>query len=573
MKSLRANSESRPRAGQWVVMTSLTSGLLMGPAMHAVLAKDAAESGISAERLSSLTRTLASDEFEGRAPGTPGEAQTIEFLVAQFKALGLKPAGETGGWTQAVPLVRTQLPADAAMGVTVRGERLPLVQDKDVAALTLRPVDRVRIESAPLVFVGYGVSAPERHWDDYKGVDLRGKIVVFLINDPDFEALPTEPVHNRFEGKAATYYARWTYKYEEAARRGAVGALIVHETPGAGYGWNTAVAPHGEGYDIVRADPAREKVLLQAWLHRDTAVTLFHKAGLDFDALKAQARDASFRPVALAGASFSADYALQHARVESRNVLAMLPGRKRPAETVMVAAHWDAYGIGEPDSSGDRIRHGAADDALGIAGVLEVARALTHGPRPARSVVFAAWTAEERGLLGSEYYAEHPLHPLATTVANLTLDVLQTAGPARDVVLVGAGQNQLDGYLAKAAALQDRNVTPDARPERGLAFRADHFPLAKRGVPALPLMGIGGGADLVDGGRVAGDRWVSEYTQNCYHQACDRWSADWDLRGAMQDVALIHQIAWTLADSTDWPEWNAGSQFKAIRDVTKASRK
>jgi Zn-dependent M28 family amino/carboxypeptidase len=458
------------------------------------------------------------------------------------------------------------------MSVTVRGEALPLVQDRDVAALTLRPVDRVRIEGAPLVFVGYGVSAPQRNWDDYKGVDLHGKIAVFLINDPDFEALPTEPVHDRFDGTAATYYARWTYKYEEAARRGAIGALIVHETPGAGYGWNTAVAPHGEGYDIVRADPAREKVLLQAWLNRDTAVTLFRKAGLDFEALKTQARNAAFQPVTLSGATFSAGYALQHTRVESRNVLAVLPGAKRPGESVMVAAHWDAYGVGEPDSSGDRIRHGAADDALGVAGVLEVARSLTQGPRPSRSVVFAAWTAEERGLLGSEYYAEHPLRPLATTVANLTIDVLQTAGPARDVVLVGAGQNQLDGYLARAAATQGRTVTPDAKPERGLAFRADHFPLAKRGVPALLLMGIGGGADLVDGGRAAGDRWVSEFTKNCYHQACDRWSADWDLRGATQDAELFRQIARTLADSRDWPEWNAGSQFKAARDATRALR-
>jgi Zn-dependent M28 family amino/carboxypeptidase len=536
------------------------------------LAKDASPGAISAERMSSITRTLASDEFEGRAPGTPGEAKTIEFLVAQFKALGLQPAGENGGYTQSVPLVRTQVPADAAMSVAIGGETLPLVQDKDVAALTLRPVDRVRIENAPLVFVGYGVSAPERHWDDYKGADLRGKVAVFLINDPDFEALPTEPVHDRFDGKAATYYARWTYKYEEAARRGAIGALIVHEAPGAGYGWNTAIAPRGEGYDIVRADPAREKLLLQAWLDRDTAVNLFRRAGLDFEALKAQARDAGFRPIALTGTSFSADYPLQHARVASRNVLAVLPGRKHPAESVMVAAHWDAYGIGEPDASGDRIRRGAADDAIGIAGVLEVARAFTQGTRPSRSIVFAAWTAEERGLLGSEYYAEHPLRPLATTVANLTFDVLQTAGPARDVVLVGAGQSQLDDYLAKAAAKQGRTITPDARPERGLAFRADHFSLAKRGVPALLLMGIGGGADLVDGGRTAGDRWVSEFTRNCYHQACDRWSSDWDLRGATQDVALIYDVARALANTRAWPQWNAGTQFRAVREQSRAAQ-
>jgi len=551
--------------------TLVTAGAMI--ASMAALSAAARDTGpISGERLSEITRVLASDEYEGRAPGTPGEAKTVEYLVAQFKALGLKPGGENGGWTQAVPLIRTQVPADAAMSVTIGGERLPLVQNKDVAALTLRPVDRVLIENAPLVFVGYGVSAPERMWDDFKGVDLKGKIAVFLINDPDFEALPAEAVHGSFEGRAATYYARWTYKYEEAARRGAVGALIVHETPGAGYGWNTAIAPNGEGFDIVRADPAKEKVLVQAWLARDTAVAMFRKAGLDFEALKLRARDAGFRPVTLEGAAFTADYPVSHARIASRNVIATLPGRKRPGETVMVVAHWDAYGLGDPDASGDRIRRGAADDALGIAGVLEVARAFANGPRPDRSLVFAAWTAEERGLLGSEHYAVHPIYPLETTVANLTIDVLQTAGPARDVVLVGAGQNDIDSLLARTAAGQGRTVTPDAKPERGLAFRADHFSLARRGVPALLLMAIGGGADLVEGGREAGDRWVADFTSRCYHQPCDAWSADWDLRGATQDVALVYAIARELANSKDWPAWNAGSQFKAVRDASSAGR-
>lgn len=528
---------------------------------------------ISAARLSLVTQALSSDAFEGRAPGTPGEQRTVDYLVQQFSALGLKPGGENGGWTQRVALVRTQMPADATMRVTVRGERIPLVQNVDVAALTLRPVDRVVIQDAPLVFVGYGVTAPERQWDDYKGVDLRGRIAVFLVNDPDFEAQPGDDARGRFDGRAATYYARWTYKYEEAVRQGALGALIVHETPGAGYGWNTAIAPNGAGYDVVRPDPAREKLLLQAWLARDTAVALFRKAGLDFEALKAQARSAKFRPVALEGAALSADCPLAHTVVESRNVLAVLPGKRYPQETIMLGAHWDAYGAGEPDASGDRIRHGAADDALGVAGILEVARVLAAGPRPQRTVTFAAWTAEERGLLGSEYYATHPLRPLATTAANLTIDVLQTSGPARDVVLIGAGQSQLDDYLASAAARQGRVITPDAKPERGLAFRADHFPLAKQGVPALLLMGIGGGADLVDGGREAGDRWVAEYTSRCYHQACDAWSADWDLRGAAQDVELLYDMARRLANSRDWPQWHQSNAFRAVREETAAQRR
>ncbi|MGI9245650.1 MAG: M28 family peptidase, partial [Steroidobacteraceae bacterium] len=506
------------------------------------------------------------------APGTPGERRTIEYLVAQFQAAGLEPAAPDGSFVQIVPLLRTQVPADAAMSFAIVGERVPLAQQRELAALSLRPVDRVRIDDAPLVFVGYGIDAPERAWDDYKGVDLKGKVAVYLINDPDYEAGPGEDAHGRFGGQAATYYARWTYKYEEAARRGAIAALIVHETGPAAYGWKTAVAPNGEGYDIVRTDPARDKLLLQSWLHRDAAVALFRKAGLDFEALKRSARSAKFHPVTLAGASFSADFPLRHTVVESHNVLGKVTGRRHPRESVMIGAHWDAYGSGEPDANGLRLRSGALDDAIGVAGSLEIARAFTRGPAPDRSVVFAAWTAEERGLLGSEYYAAHPALPLETTVANLTLDVLQPNGYARDVVLVGAGQNELDAILARKAAAQQRVVTPDAKPERGLAFRADHFPFAKRGVPALLLMGMGGGHDMVDGGRAAGDLWVTEFTDKCYHQACDRWSPDWDLRGAAQDITLVYEIARELADSRAWPEWRAGTEFKAARDASAPLR-
>jgi Zn-dependent M28 family amino/carboxypeptidase len=529
-------------------------------------------SPISVDRLAVVTKTLASDEFEGRAPGTPGEARTLDYLVAQFKDAGLEPAGPDGSYTQAVPLVRTQVPADAAMSVTIGGERIPLVQQKDMAALALRPVDRVRIEGAPLVFVGYGVSAPERDWNDYKDVDLRGKVAVYLVNDPDFEAVAGEDAHGRFGGKAATYYARWTYKYEEAARRGAIAALIVHETEPAAYGWPTAIAPNGEGYDIVRPDPAREKLLLQSWIHRETASELLRRAGLEFEALKKRARSRNFEPVELRAATFTADFPLAHSRITSHNVLGKITGSRHPDESVMIGGHWDAYGAGAPDANGLRIRAGALDDAIGIAGALEIARAFKQGPRPERTLLFAAWTAEERGLLGSEYYATRPLLPLETTVANLTMDVLQPNGLARDVVLVGAGQNDLEPLLALKAAAQGRVVTPDARPERGLAFRADHFPFARRGVPALLLMGIGGGHDLVEGGREAGDRWVTEFTARCYHQTCDRWSNDWDLRGAAQDVTLVYEIARELANSRTWPNWNANSEFKAVRDSSLARR-
>lgn len=553
--------------------------LILAPLIAAALAGSASAEAakvdtgpIDPARLSQIVKVMASDDFEGRAPGSPGEQKTIDYLVGQFQALGLEPAGENGGWTQETPLVRVQLQAPGSFSMTVKGKVEPLVYGQDINALTLRPVDHVSIKDAPLVFVGYGVSAPERGWDDYKGVDLKGKIAVFLINDPDFEAAPDEPVAGKFGGQAAAYYARWTYKYEEAVRRGAIGALIVHETPGAGYGWSTVVASNGEGFDIVRADPAKDKLLLQGWLQRDVAVKLFKDAGLDLEALKRSARRTDFRPVTLPATTFSADYAVTHSQVASRNVIAKLTGATHPEESILYAAHWDAYGVGAPDAAGQTVRHGAADDAIGVAGVLEIARAFAAGPRPERTVMFAAWTAEERGLLGSEWFGVHPTTPLDKMVANFTMDVLQTAGPARDVVLVGYGQSQLDDLLKAAAAKQDRIVIPDAHPEKGLFFRADHFSLAKHGVPVMLLMGLGGGSDLVEGGREAGDKWVSDYTAHCYHQPCDAWSADWDLRGAAQDVDLLYVIGRDLANSRDWPAWNTGAEFKAVRDATAAAR-
>ncbi|MDB5455046.1 MAG: peptidase, partial [Caulobacter sp.] len=526
---------------------------------------------IDVQRLSDITRALSSDAFEGRAPGSPGEARTVAYLIERFKALGLEPGGEAGGWTQAVPVVRFQVKA-ATIGLTVGGETRPLVQTRDVMIRTRQPRASVSVDAAPLVFVGYGVTAPERGWDDFKGVDLKGKIAVFLINDPDFEAQPGEPVAGQFGGKAATYYARWTYKYEEAARRGAAGAIIVHETAGAAYGWSTVTASNGEVFDIARADPAKDSAPIEGWMQRDVAVDLFRRSGLDFEQLKAQARTAAFRPVALK-ATLSAKLDMAVEPLKSLNVLAKIPGAARPDESVMYGAHWDAFGLGAPDAKGDRVRHGALDDGIGVAGLLEIARAFKAGPAPARSVVFGVWTGEERGLLGSGWYVTHPLYSLAKTAANYTIDVLQPLGPSRDVVLVGYGQNTLEDDLAKAAAGQSRTVTPDAHPERGLFYRADHFSLAREGVPTLLLMSLGGGPDLVEGGRAAGDRWISDYTARCYHQTCDAWSPDWDLRGAAQDIGLIYQMGRDLADSDRWPSWKAGSEFGPVRAKSAAARR
>jgi Zn-dependent M28 family amino/carboxypeptidase len=545
--------------------------LLLAAALLAPAAFARGSAPIDPRRLSDIVKTLASDDFQGRAPGTPGEAKTIDYLVARFKALGLEPGGAGGSWTQPVPLVHTRIGA-GTVSAKIGGAAMPFTLGKDLYVNTVRPVDRIAIADAPMVFVGYGVTAPERSWDDFKGVDLKGKVAVFLINDPDFSAEPGDAIANSFGGRRETYYGRWTYKYEEAARRGAIAALIVHDAPGAGYEWSTVTAPGGENYDIVRSASDTPRVLMQGWIEGAAAKALFAQAGLDIDAQRKAARRADFKPVALTGATLSADLSVAHEQVESRNVIARLTGASHPEETVMFGAHWDAYGLGVPDAQGRTVRPGAADDAIGVAGVLELARAFKAAPRTQRTLLFTLWSGEERNLLGSETYGAHPLYPLEKTVANLTMDVLQTAGPARDVVLVGDGQSELEDLLAIAAKKQGRVITPEALPERGLFFRADHFSVVRRGVPALLLMGMSGGHDLAKGGRAAGDQWLADYMK-CYHQTCDLWSANWDLSGAAQDVKLFYDMGLTLANDRAWPAWKAGSEFKALRDRSAAERK
>lgn len=531
----------------------------------------AAPATIDTERLSSVVRELASDEYEGRAPGTPGGRKTVEYLVEQFSALGLEPGGADGRWTHNVPMIHTLFEGPPKLQFIVDGKPQPLQQKLDIEASTVRAVDAIAID-APVVFVGFGAHAPERDWDDYGDIDLEGKIALFLVNDPDFAAKPGEPAAGRFGNRRMTYYGRWAYKFEEAARRGAVAALVIHETEAAGYGWNVASSSPGENYAVVSADEPVPPVLLQGWLHGDAAAALMKSAGYDLDALRSRARSPDFEAFEIEGVSFAADVAVTVDHFESSNVLAMLPGKTHPDEVLMVAAHWDAYGIGEPDARGRTVRPGANDDALGVAGVLEIARVLKAGPPLERSVVFAVWTAEESGLLGSAAYAKDPIYPLEKTVANLTLDILNTAGPARDVVLVGEGQSELEDDLARAAAAQGRSVTPESLPENGLFFRADHFSLARGGVPVLLIMQIAGGADLVEGGRDAGDQWIKDYIGNCYHQTCDAWDPDWDLRGAAQDMELFRAIIEDLGNSRRWPQWKAGSEFKAIRDQSAEVR-
>ena len=527
-------------------------------------------------RLSDHIRILGSDEYEGRAPATAGETKTIAYLIDQFAKAGLEPGGAMAdgkrGWTQPVPLLRSEFVKAPHIGLTLAGWSANLTQGEEISVRAPTNGDKgIKLDKVPLVFAGYGVKATERGWDDFKGVDLKGKVALLLVNDPDFEAAPGEPVAGKFGGKTMTYYGRWTYKFEEAARRGAIGAIIIHETEGAGYGWNVVEGPGGENFNIVLPPGAQQPVLLQGWIQQAAAKAMLKRAGHDYAALKRQARMVAFRPIELK-ASLSASAGVDLARITSHNVIGKLTGGRYPSETVSYSGHWDAFGIGAPDAQGRTVRPGAADDALGMAAMIEIARLFAAGPRPQRTLVFAAWTAEERGLLGSEYYAQHPLFPHETMVANLTFDTLQWAGPTRDTVLIGRGQSELERYLEEGARAQGRYVTPEGRPERGLFYRADHFTLAKRGVPVLLSLALAGAYDLQNGGRAAGQRWLDAFTTNCYHETCDAWSPDWDLRGAAQEAELYYGIGTRLANSRDWPQWNAGSEFKEVRDKSTNAR-
>ena len=526
---------------------------------------------VSMERMSEITRVLASDEFQGRSMGTVGEERTVAYLIEQFRAAGLEPGGENGTWVQTVPLIRTQLQEPVRVTIRQAGQTVPLEFPQDIYLSTVRPVESARIANAPMVFVGYGAHAPERGWDDFKGMDLEGKVAVFLVNDPDFEAGAGEPVAGKFGGETMTYYGRWAYKFEEAARRGAIAALVVHETEAAGYGWNVIESPGGENFNIVLPADAQQPLLLQGWIQRPVAEALLKRAGRDYEAVKRQARTAAFRPIDLK-ARFSADSRVELARITSRNVIGKLTGSRYPNETVSYGVHWDAFGIGPPDAQGRTVRPGAADDALGTAAMIEIARLFAAGPRPERTIVFFAWTAEERGLLGSEYYARNPIYPHETMVANLTLDTLQWAGPVKDVVLIGKGQSEMEEILATHARAQGRYVTPEGHPERGLFYRADHFSFAKRGVPVLLNMALAGAYELVEGGRQAGERWLDEFTSNCYHQTCDVWSPEWDLRGAQREADLFYAIGARLANSREWPQWYPTSEFARIRQESAAAR-
>lgn len=529
-------------------------------------------SRISADNLSHIVKIMASDEFEGRAPGTPGEEKTVAYLIAQMQELGLEPGGPEGRWTQAVPMMRSVVKSPVVMTFSGAETVLTLEQGKSVSIDTATSLTKIAAADVPVVFVGFGANAPEQDWDDYGDIDLTEKLAIYLVNDPDFAAQADEAVAGRFGNKRMTYYGRWAYKFEEAARRGALGALVIHETEAAGYDWSVAAAGAGENVSLANKDPNAPPVTLQGWLHNDAASELLTAAGHSLEVLKTQARSPDFKAFELEGIRFDAELEVDITNFDSQNVLGLLPGDARPEEVIITSAHWDAYGLGAPDEQGRTVRAGANDDALGSAGVLELARVIKAQAPMDRSVLFAFWTAEEAGLVGSMAYAADPVFPIETTVANFTLDILQTAGAAHDVILVGKGQSALEDDLARVAKASGRYVTEENLPENGLFYRADHFSMARVGVPVLLLMGIAGGADLVVGGRDAGNQWIADYVGNCYHKPCDAWSADWDLTGAVQDIELFHQLILELGNSNRWPTWKTGSEFKALREQSANAR-
>ncbi len=532
------------------------------------------------QRLSTAVKTLASDAFEGRGPATPGETKTVDYLVAQLKAAGVQPGGdlkdgepEDGrrAWTQAVPLLRSEIVGTPDLKLRVGGETRALTQGNEIAVrAAMDGSKQVAFADVPLVFAGYGVHAPERDWDDFKGVDLNDKIAVVLINDPDFERDDIETGEGDFGGKAMTYYGRWTYKFEEAARRGAKGLLIVHETAPASYGWATVKNSNTNTmFDIVRSNPAAQHPTLEGWIQRDFAADLFQQAGLDFDVLKQQARTRDFKPVVLDGVTLSANYAVDAKVITSQNVVGRIAGSQRPDETVVYSAHWDHLGVGQPDANGDRIYNGAVDNATGTAALVEMARAFASGKRPQRSVVFLAVTAEEKGLLGSEYYAANPLYPLAKSVGVLNMDALDPHGPARNFTTSGSAKVDLLDQTIATAKRWDLAYSPDPKPEAGYFFRSDHFPFAKRGVPAISF---GSGDDRVDGGLAAGEAAGKAYTADRYHQPADHWQADWPFTGMARDLQLLHAVGDELANSQRWPNWGAESEFRAARDASAGER-
>ena len=518
------------------------------------------------------TKTLSSDAFQGRSPGTKGEELTVAYIAEQFRKLGLKPGNADGTFVQKVPLVGIT-PAPAPLILRKGGQEQRLAWKDDVVAWTKHVAPSAAIDNSDVVFVGYGVVAPEYDWDDYKGLDVTGKTLVMLVNDPPVQD-PDNPAAldpKVFGGRAMTYYGRWTYKFEMAASKGAAGVLLVHETESAGYPFSVVQAKVFEQFDLVTPDRNMKRAAIEAWITVDKARDLLRLGGQDFGTLKSQASTREFRPVPL-GVKASMTITNTLRTIDSKNVVARLDGRdpKLKSEYVLYSAHWDHLGVGAA-VNGDTIYNGAKDNAVGVAGLLDIARAFTKLPvPPKRSVVFLAVTAEEQGLLGSAYYTVAPIYPLARTAANINIDGLNVAGRTRDLTLVGYGASELDDYARDAAGEQGRIVRPDLEPEQGFYYRSDHFNFAKQGVPALdPDEGV----EYLGKPKEFGERVRREWNERDYHQPSDIVRPDWDLTGAREDLKVYFAVGYRVAEAEAMPEWKPGSEFKAKREAMLKDRK
>jgi Zn-dependent M28 family amino/carboxypeptidase len=554
-----------PRTIAWIAFVIVLAGSAPAPAPGLKTALD----GIKPDQILAHIKVLASDEYEGRGPGTPGEDKTVAYLTGEFQKMGLKPGNPDGTFLQTVPLMgfhAKQVTGAFQAGAKTIGLSFP----NDFVAVSRRMAEEVKVGDSDVVFVGYGVVAPEYGWDDYKGLDVRGKTLMMLVNDPAVPAAndPSKLDPAVFRGPAMTYYGRWTYKYEIASEKGAAAAILVHETGPAGYPFEVVKGSWGrENFDIAQPAGSRapDRVAVEGWISLEKAKELFQVCGRDFEALKQAATKRDFRPVALgASGRFTITNALRE--VKSRNVVARLEGAD-PAhknETVIYTAHWDHLGR-DPALAGDQIYNGAADNASGVAAVLEIARALAKvTPAPKRSIVFLAVTAEEKGLLGAKYYAAHPLYPLERTLADINLDVINLWGPTKDLISIGMGNSTLDDMLVEIAKRYGRTVGPDANPEKGYYFRSDHFEFAKQGVPALDPKG---GREFIGKPADFGQKKIDEYTAKDYHKVSDQVKPEWDLTGAVEDAKLLVELGYAVAQAEQYPQWKPDSEFRAKREA------
>lgn len=541
----------------------LTATALAG----SVLAQTAAPV-IALDALKSDTRELSSDTYEGRAPASAGEAKTVAYLIKRFQAAGLKP-GNNGKWVQDVPLV--ELTAGAVTPMTFAGGTQPVALNyrQDMVVGTYRVVPAVAVKDSPVVFVGYGVRAPERGWDDYAGVDVRGKTVVILVNDPDWQA---KDLTGTFGGRAMTYYGRWSYKFEEAARQGAAAALIVHDTDPASYGWNVVqsswTGPQLQ-QDSAKGSTADRAYRSQAigWVQKAAAERLLAAGGQDLAKLTAAAARPGFKAVPL-NLTMSVGFNNAIRRQASQNVIGILPGKTAPKETVLYTAHWDH--LGRCDSvAGDDICNGAVDNASGTAALIALAQAHAKAGPTRRTIAFLAVTAEESGLLGSKYYAENPIYPLETTVGGVNMDSLNLRGPTRDFTVVGAGKSELETMVRPIVAAQNRRIAAETNPQAGGYYRSDHFSFAKLGVP---MLSAGSGNDLVTGGVEAGRAIGQKFNRERYHGPKDEYDPNWDWTGALQDLSVYYALGRQLADGRSWPAWSQDAEFRPIRDKSASAR-